>query len=133
MQLHLQYNELRIMVHRQFICSLELTHMPSPALTVCASAARASLHLVSALYARIPDRIGVVYYDVRRHIPLTERLTNYPQAGYAGLVLVVCIAQAQLHHLTLDRKQAVADMEMILSILRSQKDRWCWALRHAYV
>ncbi|KZV61662.1 hypothetical protein PENSPDRAFT_618879 [Peniophora sp. CONT] len=115
--LWMQYHEAQIMVHRQFISSIQITPMPFPALTICTSAARSLVHLTVSLYTRLPDRTGVLHWG----------------AGYAGLVLLVGIGNARLHNLAYDRKSAMADIETMLRILRSQENRWRWASRHADV
>ncbi|VDC05640.1 unnamed protein product [Peniophora sp. CBMAI 1063] len=113
--LWMQYHEIQISVHRQFISSIQATPMPFPALTICTSAARALVHLTTSLYTRMPNRTGVLHWG----------------AGYAGLVLLVGIGNARLHNLPYDRKSAMADVETMLAILRTQENRWRWASRHA--
>ena len=62
--LWMQYHEVQIMVHRQFISSVQVAPMPFPSLTICTSAARSLVHLTVALYTRMPNRTGVLHWGV---------------------------------------------------------------------
>ncbi|VDC05639.1 unnamed protein product [Peniophora sp. CBMAI 1063] len=113
--LWMQYHEMRIMVHRQFISSPQTTPLPFPALAMCTSAAHSLAHLIAALYTRLPNCTGILHWG----------------AGYAGLVLLIGIGNARLHNLVYDRKSAMADIETMLAIFRLQENRWRWAGRYA--
>ncbi|VDC05652.1 unnamed protein product [Peniophora sp. CBMAI 1063] len=107
--LHLEYQKLRIMVHRQFLGTFQLTACSSPALTICMNASRSIVHLVTALIERVPGRTTLVRWD----------------AAYAAMVMLVGVGIARLNNLTsFDRKRISADIESMLSVLRVQEDVW---------
>ncbi|VDC05656.1 unnamed protein product [Peniophora sp. CBMAI 1063] len=107
--LHLHYYMLRIMVHRQSLANPEPTPTSSVALTICMNAARSMVHVLNALAARAPSRIGLVRLD----------------AAIAALVMLVGTGMARLNKLPdFNQKQAMADIDMMIGVLRLQEDRW---------
>ncbi|KZV68530.1 hypothetical protein PENSPDRAFT_653130 [Peniophora sp. CONT] len=115
-QLHLQYRSVQIMIHRPFITSRGLKPLPALSLAICTNAARAIASLAGALQVRTPQRLGNL--DVFMWT-----------LGVSAIVLLIGIGNSRFSNVAIDRKRTMADVELLLSILRERKDRWPSAIR----
>ncbi|KZV61983.1 hypothetical protein PENSPDRAFT_658517 [Peniophora sp. CONT] len=115
--LYLQYHTTQIMVHRPFISTSHRTPIPFPSLAICTNAARSLTRITDVLHKRHRDQVGVLTWVT----------------GNAGVVTLVAIAQSRLGNFKLDRKQALADVDLLITILREREERWRWAGRQADV
>ncbi|VDC00347.1 unnamed protein product [Peniophora sp. CBMAI 1063] len=116
-QLYMQYHTTQIMVHRPFISVPPQTTIPFPSLAICTNAARSMTRMTEALHKRNSDQVGVLTWI----------------SGNAGIVILVGLGLARLGRFRLDRKQAMQDIELLISIMRDREDRWRWAGRQADV
>ncbi|KZV68531.1 hypothetical protein PENSPDRAFT_546674, partial [Peniophora sp. CONT] len=106
--LHLQYRTIQLMIHRPSIAARGLKPLPALSLAVCTSAARSVARVADALNKRKPHHLAL---------------------GVSAIVLLVGIGNARLSNATIDHKQTLADVELLLCILREREARWLSAGR----
>ena len=60
-------------------------------------------------------------------------VTHDKQLQNAAIVTLLALGHASLGHINIDRAQALADVDLVISFLREGETRWRWSGRQAYV
>lgn len=138
--LHLQYRSIQLLIHRPAIAARGLKPLPALSLAVCTSAARSIARVADALNQRKPHQLGhgagvldALMWTVRRLLLYARPKLSRYQLSVSAIVLLIDIANARLSNSMFDHKRAMADVELLISVLREREKCWPSAARQVCV